>query len=139
MFLKLKRSGFDAGGGQVASGRFLMLLMPDWMDPDTPEEFRDFKRDDYLTKTRAIVRFVSMRQLGNFMMGTARVLGHKLSVSGAYGGDGLTMRVPWKVYQVGVPVPADLMLAWSNGGGHNGAGSEGGAMREFGLSIDTAR
>ena len=73
---------------------------------------------------------------GHWMMGKARVLGHSLTVSGSYGNDGLVMTVPWKVYQAGVPVPADLMEAWSKGGGHNSAGSEADAMREWAKSID---
>lgn len=131
MFISTKRAGYERGG-QVASGRFPMLLSPDPSDPDTPEEFRDFMRFDYIHQTRAIVRFVSMKQLGHFMMGTVRVLGVKLSVSGPYGNDGLVMTVPWKVYQAGVPVPPELMQAWQSV-------TEAEAMREWAKSIDTGK
>jgi hypothetical protein len=83
---------------------------------------------------RALVRFVSMEQFGHFMMGHARVHGHKITLSGSYGSDGLPDSVPDAVYEIGVPLPQELYDAWKNGGGWNGAGSEGPAMREWALA-----
>lgn len=110
MFLKSKRS-YSRDGSQVASGRFLMLVQPEGM-----EGLRE--------PVRALVRHVTMRQLGHFMMGIARVRGERVSVSGTYGNDGLTMGVPRRVYDAGIDVPPELVKAFNEGGGWNSAGSE---------------
>jgi hypothetical protein len=83
---------------------------------------------------RALVRHVSMSQCGHFMMGNARVHGERLTLSGSYGGDGLPDSVSANVYDVAVPLPEELYVAWKNGGGWNGAGSEAKAMREWALA-----
>jgi hypothetical protein len=57
-------------------GRFLILL-------DTPEDKTIY----------AIVRTVALRQCGHWMMGSARIQGTTYTVSGAYGNDGLPMRI----------------------------------------------
>jgi hypothetical protein len=80
---------------------------------------------------RAIVRYVRMRQLGHFMMGSARVNGHSLTLSGSYGSDGLPTSVPDDVYDAGVELPQYLYDAWNKGGGWNSAGSEAAQMREW--------
>ena len=82
---------------------------------------------------RALVRYTRLRQCGHWMMGTVRIEDHSLTVSGSYGGDGLPTSVPDELYSLGVDVPTELVDAWSNGGGWNGAGSEAGAMREWAL------
>jgi len=42
---------------------------------------------------RAIVRSVALHQLGNFMMGWARIANHSMSVSGIFGNSGLTLSI----------------------------------------------
>ena len=64
---------------------------------------------------RALVRQVALRQLGHFMMGTARVKNHSITLSGTYGGDGLTVDVPAVVFNEGVPLPAPIWNAWNKG------------------------
>lgn len=83
---------------------------------------------------RAIVRYVRMRQVGHWMMGSARIGSHRITLSGSYGSDGLPTTVPDSVYKLGVPLPQELYDAWSNGGGWNCAGSEAEAMRKWALS-----
>ena len=120
MFITARRRGYDRNGQQVASGRFLLLVKPKgWENRDKP--------------MRALVRFTSMQQLGHFMMGECRAFGHKITVSGSYGGDGLPCDVPDAVYDKAVEVPAELVAAWNTGGGWNGAGSEAQAMRDWAL------
>jgi hypothetical protein len=80
---------------------------------------------------RGIVRYVRMRQLGHFMMGSARVGKTRLTLSGSYGSDGLPTTVPDEVYEMGVALPQTLYDAWNNGGGWNTAGSEADAMRQW--------
>jgi hypothetical protein len=82
---------------------------------------------------RAIVRYTRLRQFGHFMMGFARVNGHRLTLSGSYGSDGLPMSVPDVVYNLGTELPQDLYDAWNKGGGWNSAGSEAPSMRQWAL------
>lgn len=115
MFLTLRRSGYERGE-HVASGRFLVLVQPEG-DPSAP--------------IRALVRFAALRQLGAFMMGSCRAVGHRIPLSGSYGNDGLPRDVPPEVYAAAIPVPDDLIAAWNTGDGWNGAGSEAVAMRDW--------
>jgi hypothetical protein len=83
---------------------------------------------------RAIVRYVRMRQMGHWMMGSAKVGQHRITLSGSYGSDGLPCSVPDDVYDAGVELPAELYQAWANGGGWNSAGSESDQMRAWAKS-----
>jgi hypothetical protein len=80
---------------------------------------------------RALVREVAMHQCGHWMMGSARAFGHKILLSGSYGGDGLPTSVPQEVYDRATPVPQELIDAWNKGGGWNSAGSEAPAMARW--------
>jgi len=82
---------------------------------------------------RAIVRHTSLSQLGQFMMGFARVHGERITLSGSYGSDGLPSNVSDAVYERGLELPQELREAWNNGGGWNSAGSEASAMRTWAL------
>ncbi len=83
---------------------------------------------------RALVRKVAMHQCGHFMMGRARVFGRTLTLSGSYGGDGLTVTVPREVFDKAVPIPQELHDAWSKGEGWNDAGKEAPSMRDWALA-----
>ena len=96
-------------------------------------ECRSFKVKHVHYPLRALVRYARLKQLGHFMMGTARVGQHSLTLSGSYGNDGLPMSVPDDVYEAGVELPQHLYDAWNKGGGWNGAGSEATAMREWAI------
>ncbi|HEX5426534.1 MAG TPA: hypothetical protein VFW94_23505 [Candidatus Acidoferrales bacterium] len=123
MFITTKYSGYNRHGEQSAAGRFLILMQPNFDTKLTGKQ-----------PLRAVVRYVRLRQLGHFMMGSARIGKHRLSLSGSYGGDGLPVSVPDEVYQSGVELPQELYDAWNNGGGWNGAGSEAPAMRAWALA-----
>lgn len=89
-------------------------------------------------KLYACVRHVSLRQCGHFMMGSARIAGQVVTVSGAYGSDGLPMdyeKLTQSAQQKLVEVPTDLAEKFWQGGGHNSAGEEAPAMREWALSL----
>lgn len=86
------------------------------------------------TEIRALVRKVAMHQCGHFMMGSARAFGRRIGLSGSYGGDGLTVTVPREIFDRAIPIPAELHEAWNKGGGHNNAGSEAYAMRDWALA-----
>lgn len=75
-----------------------------------------------------IVRKVALRQLGHWMMGFARIGKEKITVSGSYGGDGLSITVDENTFQKGKPIPLELYNKWNNGGGWNSAGNEARAM-----------
>lgn len=114
---------YDGSGQRHTRAPFLLLVQP---------------KDEPAGKTnnlRGIVRKVALRQLGCWMMGVARVRGESITVSGAYGGDGLPCSVSRNVYDAGVPLPDALYEAWAHGGGWNSAGSEAQAMREWAQSI----
>lgn len=96
--------------------RFLILMFP---------------MGDLTKPMRALVRKVALRQCGHWMIGKARVSGKTLSLSGSYGADGLPMSVPQEIYDKGVEVPLELVLAWNKGEGWNCAGSEAQAMAEW--------
>ena len=101
---------------------------------------------------RGLVRRTALYQLGQFMMGSVTITGtktesfadgperkvpwkHRVTLSGTYGGDGLSVTVPRAVFDKGTEVPAELVAAWNTGGGWNSAGSEGPAMRAWGLEL----
>lgn len=77
-----------------------------------------------------VVRSVALKQLGHWMMGTARILGKSYTVSGSYGDDGLPMTVD-TIPPDAKKLPDNLYEAWSCGGGWNSAGSEAEAMAEW--------
>lgn len=82
---------------------------------------------------RAIVRYARLHQFGHWMMGFARVKGHRLTLSGSYGSDGLPMSVADEIYNLGTELPRELYEAWNTGGGWNGSGSERDAMHKWAL------
>lgn len=84
----------------------------------------------------ACVRHVSLRQFGHFMIGTARIAGQSVTVSGSYGSDGMPMDYEKLTPQARtklVRVPDELTEQFWNGGGHNSAGKEAPAMRQWAL------
>jgi len=69
-----------------------------------------------------------MKQLGQFMVANAKWKGHKLTLSGTYGNDGLPRSVAREVYDLAKELPPELVKAWNEGEGWNGAGKEAEAM-----------
>lgn len=121
MYLSANRT-YYRGGDQCASrAPFLLLIQP---------KQATIGETCAAANTYAIVRKVALHQIGHWMMGTANIGGRYRSVSGAYGNDGLPMDVDTLPADA-VPLPQALYDAWATGGGHNGAGSEGKAMREW--------
>ncbi|MEI6750349.1 MAG: hypothetical protein WCM93_14425 [Bacteroidota bacterium] len=125
MFLKTDYAHYSRSGEQLAGGRFLVLMQPKTATLD------DVCKRKYPIK--ALVRYCKMSQMGAWMIGKIRVKGISLMMSGSYGGDGLLADVPMEVYNMGVELPAELVEAWNNGGGHNSAGSEAPAMRSWAI------
>jgi hypothetical protein len=85
---------------------------------------------------RACSRYVHMAQLGHFMMGQAKIApGTTITLSGTYGDDGLPCDPAkiGKLWETLLPLPGDLTEAFWSGGGHNSAGSEGPAVRDWAL------
>lgn len=126
MYISHSRSYYKADGTQCAQrAPFLLLIQP---------KQATIAETCAASNTYAIVRRVALRQLGHFMMGRANIGGQWRSVSGAYGNDGLPMEVDTLPADA-VKLPADLYAQWNTGGGHNSAGSEAQAMREFARRI----
>jgi hypothetical protein len=124
MYIEKTTTYYKGSDQKTQRARFLILVQPDCKIGSEPKP-----------EIRAIVRKVALSQCGHWMIGKARAFGHTIMVSGAYGSDGLPMTVPNGVYQRAIPVPANLLEAWNNGGGWNGAGSEAQAMREWALTL----
>ena len=82
---------------------------------------------------RCLVRHVELHQCGHWMMGDMTVHGEKISLSGAYGCDGLPRDVKRKTWEKALPLPAHLIEALKTGGGHNGVGTEGMPIREWAI------
>lgn len=122
MYIKPTIHGYDSNGEQVARRQLFLILVQDRDKPCGAEN------------TRAIVRKVALRQFGPWMMGSARIKGEKLTISGSYGQDGLPKRVSANVFNAAVPLPAELYEAWNKGGGWNGEGSEAPVMRAWALA-----
>jgi len=132
------RGGYNRKGEQSASGLFLMVFGGHEfvLDHDTgrhvPVRF----------PLMACVRKVRMTQFGHFMMGDTVVGKSRITVSGAYGADGLPMSLE-KIGNWGeglVRLPAELEAEFWAGGGHNTAGSEVGKIREWAMvNIDALR
>jgi hypothetical protein len=123
MFITQKSGGYDRHDQAFSSGKFLLFMQPN----DEWEKYRTFGRE----KIRCLVRSCALRQLGHWMMGTVRIKGKSITVSGAYGSDGLPKSVPREIWELGVELPQDLYDKWAKGGGWNSAGSEAAEVREW--------
>ena len=119
MYIDNSGYGYYRGTEQCHSrAPFLILVQPD-----------DYEQRN--APIRALVRKVALHQSGHFMRGRARAFGHRIIISGAYGGDGLPRSVPQEVYDRATPVPQELIDAWNKGGGWNSAGTEAPTMAEW--------
>lgn len=121
MYLTRNRSqtGYTRDGQQKAGGSFLILFSKE------PGK-----------EVRACVRSVRMAQCGQFMMGNANVGNARLTLSGAYGDDGLTVdagRLPAETWETLVMLPSDLVERFWHSCGHNDAREEGPAVRAWAI------
>ena len=81
----------------------------------------------------AIVRKVSLRQLGAWMMGKARIGRKWYSLSGCYGSDGLLLEVDADAWDKGTPLPENIYQLWAKDDGHNSAGRNGPVIRKWAI------
>jgi hypothetical protein len=130
--------GYIRGTAQcVTRGRFLLLLQPNqykdgtwWEGRVGPTKWLDIAATCTPENTYAVVRRVALSQCGHFMMGTANLCGRWVSVSGAYGSDGLPMSLASEgrsfafhansannyikaIIAVGWPLPEKIRRNWS--------------------------
>ncbi len=149
---------YDRYDEQQARGLFLMVFGNSDADKaGKPDYESDKSKGGWL---RVLVRKVTFKQLGHFMMGHCKInLGKgetiEVSLSGAYGSDGLPIEVTMlreyvkvgndvqprgasdkgrKLWERLHPLPIELVKAFWEGGGHNSAGSEGPQLREWARS-----
>lgn len=132
MFLTNKTRGYTRDGQQYASGLFLMVVGGATFMTDHD----DLKLHMVQMPLRAAVRFVRLSQCGHWMMGGARFGKKRVTVSGAYGSDGLPMDVDklWDEYQRMIPLPVELAREFWRGGGHNSVGDEADSMRKWAMA-----
>lgn len=117
MFVAKGRRGYNRHGEQSSSGLFLVLFSLSHITH--PEEHKKME-------VRACIRHVRMTQCGQFMMGSVRVGPHKMTLSGTYGGDGLTCdpdKYPG-LWEKLMPLPQALADEFWHGGGWNSSGKE---------------
>jgi hypothetical protein len=125
MYLKPTVTYYRGSAQCARRAPFLILLQP---------ERASIGETCAASNTYAIVRTVALSQLGHFMMGRVNIKGKWRSVSGAYGSDGLPMHIGAQDLPADArPLPAELYDAWNKGGGHNGAGNEASAMRQWAI------
>jgi len=76
------------------------------------------------------------------MMGTVRLAGRVISLSGSYGDDGLPISMPYKdlsekvvqhIWDSLCRIPKSLQDEFWSGGGHNSAGKEAHSMKKWAL------
>lgn len=114
------------------------ITVPAYYTKYCPVHGREYKTmpSELTRKLYACVRHVSLKQFGHFMMGTARIGGQSITVSGSYGSDGLTRdyeELTLAAREHLVELPFELAEEFWKGGGHNTCGSEAPAMRTWAL------
>ena len=90
MFISIDDQGKNPQGNFYIKGHFLILLRCE-SEPDLP--------------LRALVRYIKMTQLGEFLRATNRVQGQALALVGTYGAHGAAKAVPKCLYMLGSPLP----------------------------------
>lgn len=115
MFISKSHGGYYRGTEQHSGrGRYLALWSGDAKDPQTGKP-----------RLYATVRSCALHQLGHWMMGTIRVAGQSVTVSGPCGSDGLPMDLskltPTAQAKL-IEVPADVAAVYWADNGHNDIG-----------------
>lgn len=72
------------------------------------------------SEIRAVVRKVALKQWGHWMMGTARMFGESITVSGSLGSDGLPQTVSQEIFDRACLIPEEVLQVWKQDTGHNG-------------------
>lgn len=129
MFLSGQR-GVTRDGQQRAQGRFLIVFC---------DHNLRIALDNGGTAWRlyACVRSVRLSQCGHFMMGSTRIGGTTITLSGTYGADGLPIDLDKLLLDDRkhlVAVPDALARIFWVGGGHNTPGREALSMLRWALS-----
>lgn len=159
---KISRGGYDSSGQQFSTGLYLALFSRDRLKVSRSEDCKYWQVVECATgkvlsmfdggsnqpahdwikahggyyDLFACVRKVGLKQLGHFMMGSFRIGGQSVTVSGPYGSDGLPLeydKLNDKARSLLVPVPEDLARQYWSGDGHNDVGGEAPAMRQWAL------
>lgn len=138
MFIHSSQGGYDRHGEQFARGSFLLLFSHNefkWAE-ETGKHWKEFPHEKR-HNLYACVRHVSLHQMGAWMMGTARIAGQSVTVSGAYGHDGLPgdyEKLTPAAREKLVQVPQEIAdIFWKSDDGWNSAGSEGPTMKKWAL------
>lgn len=100
MFISDGRTAYTNDGQQVSSGWYLIVAD----DAAAPLQLRP--------PLRALARKVTLRQCGQFMMGTTTIHGETIGVSGAFGNDGLSKSLPTVLFDQLNPIPDVIVDAF---------------------------
>lgn len=149
MFIDATRSagGYTRDGRQWGRGPYLLLFSGSGLsviddDSSMPDEARARVHcaehgKDY-PAVFGIVRHVRLSQLGHWMLGSARIADARVTVSGAYGSDGLPgdlVKLTARARSRLTRLPDDLTRELWHGGGHNSAGIEAPSIRAWARAI----
>jgi hypothetical protein len=126
---------YEPGGGQCHTRGWFLILMQPILGGKEPGGFIvDGRLKGGREPIKAVLRQVALRQCGHYMMGCARIGNQTVTVSGAYGNDGLITSVPPDAYSMGVELPQELVDAWgSDTTGWNSAGESGKLISKWAL------
>ena len=135
MYIKPTRTYYKGTSQCSARQWFLILVTPGRKVKSVTSDYEYYLADyeGMRVPMRAIVRKVALEQCGHWMMGFAHAFGHRITLSGAYGADGLSKNVDRAVWDKAVEVPEWLYEKWAKGEGWNSAGEEGPDMRQWAL------
>lgn len=128
MFLR-GRGWYDRHGGQHTKGPFLFVVLPkEWTKEDGTTTIHP-----PFTEARAFVRTVQLDQMGHFMTGYIHLGHRKIYIEGCYGADSLPASVDNDVWEVGIPIPKEIMEAWAKDSDspYHDAGVEGPMLRRW--------
>jgi len=136
MYIKPTRTYYKGTSQCSARQWFLILVTPGRKVKSVTSDYEYYLADygnSGRIPIRCIVRKVALEQLGHWMMGYARAFGHRITISGSYGSDGLPTDVDREVWDKAIPLPDELYDAWNKGEGWNSCGSEAPLIRQWAL------
>ena len=120
MFINQPRTRYSKGGDLLSCTALYLLLLSD--------------ADNNLF---AAVRKATLKPFGPWMAGHIVLAGAPVTVSGAFGGEGLPrdlLTLSEAQRALLTPIPPDLAETFWQGGGWNSAGREASSMREWALA-----
>lgn len=141
MFVRINRSksGYDSDGQQVAVGDYLVAFEYHPLHPPAHGQF-EVEGEKFL-RIYACVRPVTLKQLGHWMMGSVKIAGIEITLSGEFGNDGLPKCLADfsdadqdRLLDNLAEMPTDIAHQYWNSSGHNCVGPTADVIRNWAIS-----